>query len=290
MLLKLDLSKAFDKISWEYLRTTLLAFGFDPTWVSWIVNLTSSALFSILINGVPSSPFSPTRGIRQGDPLSPFLFIILAEGLNRTLKVAISDCSLSGLTLHGISPPISHSQFIYDSLLMGVPTVREALRIKSIINLFCEASGMDVNLSKSQIFFFNTPVEIQHHLTLLLGFTCNTLPSTYLGIPLIDNPLKNLSWDSLLSKFRKKLSLWTFPLPQSAWTPHPSQVCPTSYASLCLLCSSSSEFHPHHFKKYPKALSMARHQGRMQNNPRKLAKSLQTKERRGIGPQRPDHS
>jgi hypothetical protein len=93
---------------------------------------------------------------------------------------------------------------------MGVPTVREALRIKSIINLFCEASGMDVNLSKSQIFFFNTPVEIQHHLTLLLGFTRSTLPSTYLGIPLIDNPLRNLSWDSLLSKFRKKLSLWTY--------------------------------------------------------------------------------
>lgn len=210
MLLKLDLSKAFDKISWDYLRSTLLAFGFDPTWVSWIVNLTSSALFSILINGVPSSPFSLTRGIRQGDPLSPFLFIILAEGLSRTLKATISDHSLSSLTLHGLSPPISHSQFVDDSLLMWIPTMREALRIKSIINLFCEASRMEVNLAKSQIFFFNTPAEIQHHLTLLLGFTRSTLPSTYLGTPLIDNPLKNLAWDSLLSKFRKKLSFWTF--------------------------------------------------------------------------------
>jgi hypothetical protein len=149
MLLKLDLSKSFDKISWNHLRSTLLAFGFDPKWVSWIVNLTSSALFSILINGVPSCPFSPTRGIRQGDFLSPFLFIILVEGLSRTIKSAISDHSLSILNPHGILPPISHSQFVDDLLLMGVPTVREALRIKSIINLFCEASGMEVNLSKS---------------------------------------------------------------------------------------------------------------------------------------------
>jgi hypothetical protein len=201
MLLKLDLSKAFDKLSWNYLNSTLLAFGFEPTWVSWIVNLTSSALFSILINGIPSKPFPPSRGIRQGDPLSSFLFIIMVEGLSRAIKAAIIDHSLSGLTPHGISPPISHSQFVDDILLMGVPTTREALRIRSIINLFCEASGMEVNLSKSQIFFFNTPIQIQRHLTQLLGFTRSVLPSIYLGIPLIDNPLRNTSWDSLLSRF-----------------------------------------------------------------------------------------
>jgi hypothetical protein len=210
MLLKLDLSKAFDKLSWSYLRSNLLAFGFDPTWVSWIVNLTSSALFSILINGVPTKPFSPSRGIRQGDPLSPFLFILMEEGLSRTIKATITDKSLSGLTPHGISPPISHSQFMDDILLMGLSTTREALCFKSIINLFCEASGMEVNMTKSQVFFFNTPPEIQNHLTQLLGFTRSTLPSVYLGIPLIDNPLRNASWDSLISKFRKKLSSWTF--------------------------------------------------------------------------------
>jgi hypothetical protein len=64
MLIKLDLSKAFDRASWQYIRAVLNSFGFDQTWISWVMNLTSSAFFSILVNGVPSKPFSPTRGIR----------------------------------------------------------------------------------------------------------------------------------------------------------------------------------------------------------------------------------
>jgi hypothetical protein len=104
MLLKLDLSKAFDKLSWEFMREMLLAFGFNQDWVAWILNLTSSAFFSLLVNGVPSRPFSPSRGIRQGDPLSPFLFIIMAEGLSRSIHAAIENNRLAGLPLHDISP------------------------------------------------------------------------------------------------------------------------------------------------------------------------------------------
>jgi hypothetical protein len=157
MLLKLDLSKAFDKISWEYMQAMHLSFGFDQGWVTWIVNLTSLAFFSLLINGIPSKPFSPSRGIRQGDPLSPFLFIILAEGLSRSIHAAIETKLLTGLSLHGISPPISHSQFVDDTLLMGSPTVREANSLLDILQTFSDASGLDCNKDKSQIFFFNTP-------------------------------------------------------------------------------------------------------------------------------------
>jgi exonuclease III len=124
MLIKLDLSKAFDKASWQYLRAILNSFGFDQDWVNWILNLTSSAFFSILVNGVPSRPFSASRGIRQGDPLSPFLFVLMAEGLGRYIKSTVLEGSLKGLPLHNIRPAPSHSQFVDDTLLMNSPTAR----------------------------------------------------------------------------------------------------------------------------------------------------------------------
>jgi hypothetical protein len=109
MLLKLDLSKDFDKLSWQYMKALLLAFGFNKDWISWIMNLISSTFFSILINGVPSQPFSPSRGIRQGDPLSPFLFVIMAKGLGCYIKASIQNGSLQGLPLHGLQPTASHN-------------------------------------------------------------------------------------------------------------------------------------------------------------------------------------
>jgi hypothetical protein len=210
MLIKLDLSKAFDKASWQYLRAILNSFGFDQDWVNWILNLTSSAFFSILVNGVPSRPFSASRGIRQGDPLSPFLFVLMAEGLGRYIKSAVLEGSLKGLPLHNIQPAPSHSQFVDDTLLMNSPTAREANKLNSILSDFTEASGMTLNLDKSKLFFFNTPVAVQLHISKLLGIPRSSLPSNYLGIPLTGAPAKSISWDNLLLSISNRLANWTF--------------------------------------------------------------------------------
>ena len=89
MLLKHDMSKAFDKISWKFLKVVLVAFGFSISWANWVLALASSAFFSILVNGSPSTTFSATRGILQGDPLSPYLVIILAKGLGRFINAQV---------------------------------------------------------------------------------------------------------------------------------------------------------------------------------------------------------
>eukprot|EP00253_Pinus_taeda_P009834 PITA_09834 len=88
MLLKIDLSKAFDSLSCVYIQKVLNAFGFDPASIRWVFSLLSS-FFSVLINGIPSPTFRPSRGIRQGDPFSPFLFVIMADGLGRSIKSAL---------------------------------------------------------------------------------------------------------------------------------------------------------------------------------------------------------
>lgn len=121
MLLKIDLSKAFDKLSWSYIKHMLTAFSFSPTSVRWLMNLISSPLYSILVNGIPSKPYSPSKGICQGDPLSPFLFIIMAEGLGHLIKNVVQSHDLRGISAHGTSV-ITHQKFVDDNMLFGHPS------------------------------------------------------------------------------------------------------------------------------------------------------------------------
>eukprot|EP00253_Pinus_taeda_P035518 PITA_35518 len=208
MLLKIDLSKAFDSICWEYMQKILKAFGFDATWIRWISSLISSTFFSILINGIPSSTFHPTRGIREGDPLSPFLFVIMAKGLGRSIKATILAGNLKGISIHQ-APTTSHQQFVDDNMLFGHSSVQEARTFNSILDNFSKASGALINKVKSQIFFFNTPPITQRAIARIIGFFVASLPSKYLGAPLIASALKHSSWTNLLEKLEAKLFLWT---------------------------------------------------------------------------------
>ena len=97
MLIQLDLSKAFDKINWHYIRAILQDFGFSQIWINWIMELVSGAFLSIMLNGGTLQPFLPSRGISQGDPLSPFLFVIMAEGLGRSLSKVKQQNQLKGI-------------------------------------------------------------------------------------------------------------------------------------------------------------------------------------------------
>ena len=130
----------------------LVAFGFSMSWVNWIMNLISSAFFSILVNGVPSGITTPTRGIRQGDPLSPFLFILMADGLGRSISAAKDVNSIKGLCGTPDGASHSHQQFVDDTMLMGYPSVQEASRFRKCLDQFCNASGLEVNAQKSQVF------------------------------------------------------------------------------------------------------------------------------------------
>eukprot|EP00253_Pinus_taeda_P035962 PITA_35962 len=122
MMIKLDLLKAYDRVSWQYLEEILRSFGFSKRWISWVLSCISTPNFSILVNGTPSKTFKASRGIRQGDPISPFLFILAAEGLGRYLKQERVAGNIKGLRLWGNDLPITHQQFVDDIMLVGEPT------------------------------------------------------------------------------------------------------------------------------------------------------------------------
>jgi len=88
MIMQLDIAKAYPKVNWIYIKKVLTAFGFNHHWVKWVMAMVTSSNFSILVNGSPSDIFIPSKGLRQGDPLCPFLFILVMEGLGRSIKHA----------------------------------------------------------------------------------------------------------------------------------------------------------------------------------------------------------
>ena len=184
MLLKLDLSKAYDKLNSQFLAGMLKAFGLSDQWIGWVMNLVSSALFSILVNGTPSTPFHISRGIRQGDPLSPFLFIIAAESLGKMFNNLRLENKIKGLSIIKEMECQNRQHFVDDTVLRGLSRVQEARGIKYGLDTFLEASGLEINKVKSQVYFFNNPKIMKRNILRILGFSEGGLPSKYLGAPL----------------------------------------------------------------------------------------------------------
>eukprot|EP00253_Pinus_taeda_P013100 PITA_13100 len=187
----------------------LTAFGFDHNCVSQVMSLVTSSSFLILVNGSPSEIFTPSRGLRQGEPLSPFLFILMMEGLGRSIKQAKVLGKIKGLQLKENDQAVIHQQFVDDTMLQGIPTVKEASAYKKILNDFALSTLMEVNLSKSKIFFLNTNIAIQRNMSRILGFQRDSIPSKYMGIPLTARPMHKSIWEPVLIKMQDKVKKWT---------------------------------------------------------------------------------
>jgi len=116
--LKVDFEKAYDSVRWEFLYDMLQKMGFHSKWISWIRGCLESASISVLVNGSPTEEFKPKRGLRQGDPLAPFLFLVVAEGLAGLVRQAMKANILSGLKIGRKKVEISILQFADDTLFL----------------------------------------------------------------------------------------------------------------------------------------------------------------------------
>ena len=116
MALKLDMSKAYDWLEWVFLQRIMEKMGFDSKWIGWIMECIKFVSYSILVNGEPKGHIVPTQGIRQGDPFSPYLFLICSEGLNGLIDHAVDNKHIEGVSLCRNGPKISHLFFVDDSV------------------------------------------------------------------------------------------------------------------------------------------------------------------------------
>ncbi|KAL8153364.1 LOW QUALITY PROTEIN: hypothetical protein V2J09_011124 [Rumex salicifolius] len=151
MALKLDLSKAYDRVEWSFLSQVMRKMGFGE--INRIEICLKSVSFSILINGKPSRTFIPERGLRQGDPLSPYLFLLCGQALSDMMNRDTARGLLSGVRITHIAPEISHLLYANDCILFAKADEAQVEVLKSILAKFEKASGQRVNLEKTSISF-----------------------------------------------------------------------------------------------------------------------------------------
>jgi len=159
--IKLDIAKAYDSMEWHFIENTLTAMGFLMKITNIIMQCIKSVTFSILINGQPTNYFQPKRGIRQGDPLSPYIFILCAEVLSSLIEKSQKEGYVHGISIATNAPKISHLLYVDDSILFCSAKPEEAKVIMNILQIYQEASGQRINMEKSEM-TFSPNISMEH--------------------------------------------------------------------------------------------------------------------------------
>jgi ribonuclease HI/exonuclease III len=210
MLIKLDMANAFDRVNRAFLCKVLLTFGFSPHFVQLIKACIDNPWIAPLVNGRPTNFFQAQRGIRQGCPLSPFLYILMADSLSRKLTAERLVGNIPGLKPSARAEPLNHALFADDSLLLGGASIRIAKAFDTVLRNYCKVSGALVNESKSEVFSWNISQHELTGITTLLGFKGHTNWDRfkYLGLPIISGVNKRSLWSDVISKIKSKISAW----------------------------------------------------------------------------------
>ena len=200
---KLDIEKAYDHLNWEFVLEVMRRKGFGQRLLSWISWCMSTASFSIIINGASAGFFQSTRGLRQGDPLSSYLFVLGMDILRRLINNAMEGNFLSGCKIGGVGEEeleLSHLLYDDDTLLFCKDNPDHLAFIGWILMWFEALLRLKINWGKSEIFPIGGRENVEA-LTAVLGYKGSLLPTTYLGLPL--GPPSQVSRD--LGSYRGKV-------------------------------------------------------------------------------------
>jgi hypothetical protein len=208
LILKVDFEKAYDSVDWGFLEYMLRRFGFCSKWISWIRACVFSGHLSVLVNGSPTSEINIQRGLKQGDPLAPFLFLLVAEGLSGIIHKAVSLNMYKGFSVGRAGLHISHLQYADDTLCIGEASVQNLWTLKAILRGFEMASGLKVNFGKSSLIGVNVSNDFMIMACTFLNCRRGTAPFNYLGLPVGANPRSLTTWEPLLAKLQKRLNSW----------------------------------------------------------------------------------
>ncbi|CAN1153186.1 LINE-1 retrotransposable element ORF2 protein [Linum perenne] len=209
MTIKLDLAKAFDRLEWSFVEDTLRRANIPENLVKIILCCISTTSTQVLWNGGLTPSFKPGRGLRQGCPLSPFLFTLCIERLSILIFNEINQGSWLPIKLAKDGPPLSHLFFADDLMLFGEASLSQCRSISKCHDRFCLASGQLVSLDKSRVFFSkNTQGASRRNICRSLGIAETTDLGRYLGVPVIHGRVRKDTFSYILERIDKKLDGW----------------------------------------------------------------------------------
>ncbi|XP_074305947.1 uncharacterized protein LOC141641174 [Silene latifolia] len=206
---KADMSKAYDRIRWDFLHCTLICFGFPNGLINLIMSVVTTVSYEVLVNGAPLKQFQPSCGLRLGDPLSPYLFILCMEILSQNILAAQANGSIYGIKLSRNAPPLSHLLFADDSIFFLLDKEEAYGKLKLILANFCTASGQIMNESKCGILFSpSTTMRFVQEGLSVLHILDNKGIGRYLGIDTDFGSSKKDIFNALIEKVRRRISSW----------------------------------------------------------------------------------
>ncbi|CAN6691212.1 unnamed protein product [Malus baccata var. baccata] len=209
MAIKLDMAKAYDRVEWDFLLGMMASLGFAPLFCSWIKECISTVSFSVLINGSPTGFFRPNRGLRQGDPLSPFLFLLCTEGFSMLIRRSLERGALHGFKISPTGVPLTHLFFADDSMVFGNASVEEAENIVAVLQTYARGFGQVINMAKSSVFFgANTPKRQKAKIVNSLGIQSKQGFGKYLGLHADFGHSKKAVFAEIRDKIEARMSGW----------------------------------------------------------------------------------
>jgi len=206
--LKIDVSKAFDTLSWDFLLEVLQQVGFHSTFIHWIHSILLSAKISISINGVQVGFFNCNRGVRQGDPLSPLLFCIAEEVLSRGIAKLVEEGKVETIAASRSNHIPSHCFYADDLMVFCKGKISCLQALKELFTRYANCFGHIINLSKSSIHAGGVSNVRLNHMVQLIGFEIGTLPFTYLGAPIFRGKPKRIYFQPIADKIKIRLASW----------------------------------------------------------------------------------
>ncbi|GJR98128.1 RNA-directed DNA polymerase, eukaryota [Tanacetum coccineum] len=207
MIFKVDFEKAFDSVRWDYLNDLLKSFGFGEKWRSWINGCLVSSMGSVLVNGSPTQEFYFHKGLKQGDPLSPFLFNLIMESLHLSFTRVLDSGLFKGIKISN-SLSLSHLFYADDAIFIGKWDIDNIKTIVNVLKCFFLASGVKINLHKSKLTGIGVSKDQVDLAASLVGCSTFYPPFHYLGVKVGASMSRLNSWKDVISKLSSRLSKW----------------------------------------------------------------------------------